>query len=161
MDAGTKETQNNILEEPKKIPVEEQLTPEEHRKRRLTIAGLIISGVIILGLLITGFIFLINPNLTSYETVARLRDISIILLAIESLFIGLALIILIVQIARLTNLIENEVKPILDSTNETVSNLRGTTKFLSDNLVEPVIRLNELMAVLQRLLELLKMTGKK
>ena len=82
-------------------------------------------------------------------------------MAIESLFIGLALIILIIQIARLTNLIENEVKPILDSTNETVSNLRGTTKFLSDNLVEPVIKLNELMAVLQRLLDILKMTGKK
>ena len=92
---------------------------------------------------------------------ARLRDIAIILMAIESLFIGLALIILIVQIARLTNLIETEVKPILDSTNETVSNLRGTTKFLSDNLVEPVIKLNELMAVLQRVLDLLRMTGKK
>jgi hypothetical protein len=153
MDTGTEEPNNNLIEE--------ELTPEELRKRRLTIAGLIIGGVIILGLLITGFIFLINPNLTSYETVARLRDISIILLAIESLFIGLALIILIVQLARLTNLIENEVKPILDSTNETVSNLRGTTKFLSDNLVEPVIKLNELMAVLQRLLVLLKMTGKK
>jgi hypothetical protein len=153
MDTGT--------EEPQKVIIEPELTPEELRKQRLTIAGLVIGGVIIVGLLITGFIFLINPNLTSYETVARLRDISIILLAIESLFIGLALIILIVQIARLTNLIENEVKPILDSTNETVSNLRGTTRFLSDNLVEPVIRLNELMAVLQRLLELLKMTGKK
>jgi hypothetical protein len=153
MDTGT--------EEPQQATIEQELTPEELRKRRLTIAGIIFVGVIILGLLITGFIFLINPNLTSYETVARLRDIAIILLAIESLFIGLALIILIIQIARLTNLIENEVKPILDSTNETVSNLRGTTKFLSDNLVEPVIKLNELMAVLQRLLELLKMTGKK
>ncbi len=153
MDTGTEEPQQPIIEE--------ELTPEELRKRRLMIAGLIVGGVIILGLLITGFIFLINPNLTSYETVARLRDISIILMAIESLFIGLALIILIVQIARLTNLVENEVKPILDSTNETVSNLRGTTKFLSDNLVEPVIKLNELMAVLQRLLVLLKMAGKK
>jgi hypothetical protein len=153
MDTGT--------EEPQQPVIEEELTPEELRKRRLTIAGLIVGGVIILGLLITGFIFLINPNLTSYETVARLRDIAIILMAIESLFIGLALIILIIQIARLTNLVENEVKPILDSTNETVSNLRGTTKFLSDNLVEPVIKLNELMAVLQRLLVLLKMAGKK
>jgi hypothetical protein len=149
------------IEEPQQATIEQELTPEELRKRRLTIAGLVIGGVIILGLLITGFIFLINPNLTSYETVARLRDISIILMAIESLFIGLALIILIIQIARLTNLIENEVKPILDSTNETISNFRGTTKFLSDNLVEPVIKLNELMAVLQRLLDLLKITGKK
>jgi hypothetical protein len=153
MDTGTVEPLN--------ISTEQELSPEELRKKRLTIAGSVVACVIILGLLITGFIFLINPALTSYETVARLRDIAIILMAIESLFIGLALIILIIQIARLTNLIETEVKPILDSTNETVSNLRGTTKFLSDNLVEPVIKLNELMAVLQRLLVLLKMTGKK
>jgi hypothetical protein len=153
MDIGTEQPQNAYTEP--------ELSPEELRKKRLTTAGIVIACVIILGLLITGFIFLINPALTSYETVARLRDIAIILLAIESLFIGLALIILIIQIARLTNLIETEVKPILDSTNETVSNLRGTTKFLSDNLVEPVIKLNELMAVLQRLLVLLKMTGKK
>jgi hypothetical protein len=153
MDIGT--------EDPQIISKEPDLSPEELRKQRLTIAGIVVACVIVLGLLITGFIFLINPALTSYETVARLRDIAIILMAIESLFIGLALIILIIQIARLTNLIETEVKPILDSTNETVSNLRGTTKFLSDNLVEPVIKLNELMAVLQRLLLLLKMTGKK
>jgi hypothetical protein len=153
MDIGT--------EDPQIISKEPELSPEELRKQRLTIAGIVVACVIVLGLLITGFIFLINPALTSYETVARLRDIAIILMAIESLFIGLALIILIIQIARLTNLIETEVKPILDSTNETVSNLRGTTKFLSDNLVEPVIKLNELMAVLQRLLLLLKMTGKK
>lgn len=147
--------------EPEIKPLEPELTPEELRKRRLTTAGIIIGAVIILGLFITGFVFLINPALTSYETVARLRDISIILMAIESIIISVALVILIVQIARLTNLIENQVKPILDSTNETVSNLRGTTKFLSDNLVEPVIRLNEILAVLARFTDIFKTSGKK
>jgi hypothetical protein len=149
------------INEPENKPIEPELTPEELRKQRLKIAGIIVAVVIILGLFITGFIYLINPALSSYETVARLRDISIILMAIESIIISVGLVILIIQIARLTNLIQNEVKPILDSTNETVSNLRGTTKFLSDNLVEPVIKLNELMAVLQRLSDILKLTGKK
>jgi uncharacterized membrane protein YqhA len=147
--------------EPEIKQIEPELTPEERRKQRLTVAGIIVGVVIVLGLFITGFIFLINPALTSYETVARLRDSAIILMAIESIIISLALVILIVQIARLTNLLENEVKPILDSTNETVSNLRGTTKFLSDNLVEPVIRLNEIVAVLSRLTDIFKGSGKK
>lgn len=135
--------------------------PRALRKQRLTIIGIILLGIIILGALITGLIFLISPGLTSIETVSRLRDIFIILMALESLLIGIALTILIIQIARLTNLLENEVKPILDSTNETISNLRGTTKFLSDNLVEPVIKLNEVIAVFQRVTDIFKLTRKR
>ena len=135
--------------------------PQELRKQRLAIAGIVILGIIIVGILITGLVFLISPGLTSIETVSRLRDIFIILMALESLLIGVALTILIIQIARLTNLLENEVKPILDSTNETISNLRGTTKFLSDNLVEPVIKLNEVIAVFQRVTDFLKFTRKR
>jgi hypothetical protein len=153
MDIGTNETEN--------IPTQLKSAPKDLRKQRITVAGLIILGIIILGLLVTGIVFLVSPGLTSIETVSRLRDIFIILMALESLLIGLALTILIIQIARLTNLLENEVKPILDSTNETISNLRGTTKFLSDNLVEPVIKLNEILAVFQRVTDILKITRKK
>lgn len=84
--------------------------------------------------------------------VARIRDIFIILMAIQSLVIGLALVVLMIQLARLINLMENEIKPILDTTNETVSNLRGTTLFLSENLVGPVLRMNEYLAGLTQLL---------
>ena len=135
--------------------------PKIVRKQRLIIAGIVVVGIIILGLLVTGMVFLLNPNLTTNDIVARLRDIFIILMALESLLIGLALFILIIQIARLTNLLENEVKPILDSTNETISNFRGTTKFLSDNLVEPVIKLNEMIAVFQRVTDILHITKKR
>ena len=134
--------------------------PEDTRKQRLAIVGIILLVIVLLGLLITGLVFLISPRLTSAETVSRLRDIFIILMALETILIGIALTILIIQIARLTNLLENEVKPILDSTNETISNLRGTTKFLSDNLVEPVIKLNEILAVFQRVTDILKLTKK-
>jgi len=131
------------------------------RKQRLAIIGISVIGIIILGLLVTGLVFLLNPTLTSIDTVSRLRDIFIILMALESLLIGLALIVLIIQIARLTNLLENEVKPILASTNETISNLRGTSKFLSDNLVEPVIKLNEVIAVFQRVTDILHIAKKR
>jgi len=153
MDTGTDEN----LEKSTQVTID----PKAQRKQRLIIAGIAVFGLIILGLLVTGLVFLLTPNLTSIETVSRLRDIFIILMALESLLIGLALTILIIQIARLTNLLENEVKPILDSTNETISNLRGTSKFLSDNLVEPVIKLNEVIAVFQRVTDILHIAKKR
>jgi len=153
MDTGTEVTQD--------ITIQTEVKPSDRNKQRLTIAGIVILAIILLGLLITGLVFLTNPNLTSSDVVGRVRDIFIILMALETLLIGLALTILIIQIARLTNLLENEIKPILDSTNETISNLRGTSKFLSDNLVEPVIKLNEVLAVFQRMIDLLKITRKK
>jgi hypothetical protein len=153
MDTGTEKTQDLLIQ------IKSQ--SGKRGKQRLTVAGIVILVVIILGLLITGLVFLINPNLTSTDVVGRVRDIFIILMALESLLIGLTLTILIIQIARLTNLLENEIKPILASTNETISNLRGTSKFLSDNLVEPVIKLNEILAVFQRMLDLLKISRKK
>lgn len=120
------------------------------RRTRWLIAA-IIGGVIVLlaaiGLAV--YALLQNPAVT-----ANIRDIFIIFLALESVVIGLALIILIVQVASLINLLRNEVKPILQATSETVNTLRGTTEFLSENVVEPVIRLNSYLAGLRRLVDL-------
>ena len=71
-----------------------------------------------------------------------------------------SLIILIVQIAVLINVLKNEIKPILDTTNETINHLRGTTTFLSNNLVEPVLKMNEYSAGLKRFFDILKPSGK-
>jgi len=130
------------------------------RQQRTTVIGIGLGVVIILGILITSIVFLLLPS-TEASTVSRIRDIFIILMAFESLLIGLVLVVLIVQLARLTNLLQNEVKPILESTNETVSNLRGTAAFLSANLVEPVIKLNESLAGLHKLLEILGIGRKR
>lgn len=112
-----------------------------------------IALIVVLALIITAIILLAQPTTDT----ARIRDIFIIFMALESLLLGVALIILILQLARLTNLLQNEVKPILESTNETISTLRGTTAFLSDNLVEPVIKLNEYLAALQQFFGLINL----
>ena len=72
------------------------------------------------------------------------------------MLLGVALIIFIVQLAKMVNLLQNEVKPILEATNETINTLKGTTEFLSENLVEPVIKLNGYVAGLKKILDLLK-----
>jgi len=153
MDTGVNE--NAIM------PPQNTIDPREERKRRLIIAAIVVVVVIAVIIFVLFMLFLLNPNLSSDETVARVRDVFIIMMALESLIVGLVLSILMVQLARLTNLLENEVKPILNSTNETVSNLRGTTKFLSDNMVEPVIKINEFLAVIQRTTDILHISKKK
>ncbi len=120
----------------------------EQRKAIITIS---IIGIVVLALIVLSIVFLLR---TDIATTGRIRDIFIIFMALESLVIGVALIILVIQLATLINLLQNEVKPILNSTNETVSTLRGTVTFLSDNLAEPVIKLNEYLAGIKRLIDL-------
>jgi NADH:ubiquinone oxidoreductase subunit K len=117
--------------------------------------GILIAviAVIVLAAIITGFVLLIQAG---SETTGQVRDIFIILMALEFLVIGVALIILIIQLAVLTNLIQNEIKPILDSTNETVNTMKGTVTFLADNLVQPVIRMNAYVAGAKRLVDLIR-----
>ncbi|MGM0375130.1 MAG: DUF948 domain-containing protein [Chloroflexota bacterium] len=128
------------------------LTPREENQKRPSKnetwrkVALIAGGILILALIGGGLYFLFRPSTDT----GRVRDIFIIFMALEFLVIGLALIILIVQLARLINLLQHEVKPILDSTNETARTLRGTTEFISDQLVEPIIKLNEYLAGLSK-----------
>ncbi len=141
----TPEAQRSItpgsLPEPQPEP--QEMTPEQRR-------AVITLGVIILVIILVSVGFTIGLAYLPAERVAHIRDIFIIWLAIMSLLIGTALVILMIQMARLINLLQNEIKPILDSTNETVSHLRGTTVFLGDNLAEPVIKANEYIAGLSQ-----------
>lgn len=73
------------------------------------------------------------------STVAVIRDIAIIVLAVESLIVGALLIVLILQLRGLTRMLEEEVQPILESARETATTVRGTTVFVSDTFVKPLI----------------------
>lgn len=112
----------------------------------------VVVAVVVLALLVAGLVLLLGADL---NTTGRIRDIFIIFMALEFLIIGVALIVLMIQLATLINLLQNEVRPILTSTTETVNTLRGTAVFLSENLVQPVIKMNEYMAGLKKLLDLL------
>jgi ABC-type multidrug transport system fused ATPase/permease subunit len=120
-------------------PAQKELTPEQRR----TLIIVIIAAVLLCAVI--GGFALILLNMPA-ESVAQIRDVFIIFMGLMSLLLGVVLVILITQLARLINLLQNELGPILDSLNETISNLRGTTVFLSENVTEPIIRLNEYLA---------------
>ncbi|MBK9008736.1 MAG: hypothetical protein IPM31_17330 [Anaerolineae bacterium] len=132
----------------------EQIEQEKQMKRLMI--GVIIGAVIILVGLVAAIIALMQPSTPT----DRIRDVFIIVVALESLVIGVALIVLIVQLASLINLLQNEVRPILKATSETVNNLRGTAEFLGENVVEPVVQLNGYLAGLYRMLELMGLKKK-
>jgi hypothetical protein len=133
-----------------------QTSPDGSPNQRLTIVGAVIGVVILLAAIVAFIVYLANPGTPT----DKIRDIFIIFMALEFLLLGLALVILIVQLATLINLLQNEVKPILDSTNETANTLRGTAIFLSDNLVDPVIKLNEYLAGVRRMMNLINIARK-
>ncbi len=115
--------------------------------------GLIVAGLVIVILIIVAAVLLLRSD---NATTGRVRDVFIIFMALESLVIGVALIVLIVQLATLINLLQNEIKPIIHSTNGTVNTLRGTVAFISENLTEPVIQLNSYIAGIKQFFDLMR-----
>jgi len=138
------------------IPLELPAAEEEYQENEAQSTGkkvaFIIGGLLILALVVMGLVLLLQPGTDT----GRVRDIFIIFMALEFLLIGVVMIILIIQLARLTLLLQNEIKPILESTNETANTLRGTTAFLSEHLVEPVLKLNQYLAGLNKILSFFK-----
>jgi len=115
--------------------------------------ALIIVGVVIIILIIVAAVLLLRAD---NDTTGRVRDVFIIFMALESLVIGAALVVLIVQLATLINLLQNEIRPIINSTNETVNTLKGTVTFISDNLTEPVIKMNAYLAGIKQFFDLMR-----
>lgn len=136
-----------------------QPTTESPREAGLTPGrqtALIVGGVLLLALVVAGLVLAISAMVRNPAGTETVRDILIIFVAAETFLIGLALIVLIVQLARLTALLQNEVRPILESTNETVNTLRGTSQFLSENVVRPVIKVNGSLAAVRRAMDLVR-----
>ena len=111
-----------------------------------------LAGTFVLGLILAVVLALFVDLDGTANWVGIIRDIFIIILAMEGMMIGIALIVLILQLAALLNLLQNEVQPIVDNANETVTTVRGTAQFMSQNLVEPVIKVSALMAGISGLL---------
>jgi hypothetical protein len=103
----------------------------------------IIVGLVLTGLFIAGIIWLAGNHA---PTIEALRDIFIIVLAIEFCLFGIVLIMLLVMVIRLVTMLEFEIKPILEKTNETVGTIRGTTNFVSQKVVEPMTKANAFMS---------------
>lgn len=138
-----------------------ELEPPQPSERIEKSRAWVVAIVLLLALIITGLILAVISMVNNPDQTEIIRDIVIIFMAVESSLIGIVMIILITQLARLTAMLQNEIKPILDSTNETLNTLRGTTTFLSNNLVDPVVKANSVITALRRAIELLPISRRR
>lgn len=113
---------------------EKQLSGEQVSKRTQIF---IIVGAVLFLVILVGAIVLMATNEAATQVI---RDIAIVFVAVETFLIGLAILILIFQIQMLIQVLRDEVQPLLHSVNDTVSTVRGTTEFVSHNMVSPVIK---------------------
>lgn len=97
----------------------------------------VLFGLGIIFALVVGLVFEDEGAVAAVFSI--LRDVFIIMLAIQGMIITVALIILILQVARLVNLLENEVNPTLENLRQTSQTLRGTSDFISENISAPFI----------------------
>ncbi|MGD8458090.1 MAG: hypothetical protein PVF83_17060 [Anaerolineales bacterium] len=133
---------------------EKNISSSDNQSTNIFIKLGILLGVILIAAVFIGFVYYLLQETTPTSTI---RDILIIFMGFELSIIGFVAILLIIQIARLLNLIQNEVKPLLEAANETMGTLRGTAIFLGDTLVQPVIKANSFFAGFRRILDLLNL----
>ena len=145
----------------------EQATPEtaepspaELRARRLLITGLVIAGLFLLSLIALLVFLSVDAYQAAYigtgpspgeVVIGLLRDAAIIFVAFETLLIGVLLIILMIQVQSLVVLLRDEIRPMLEAINETLATVRGTTQFVSHNVVSPVMKWSGYLAGLRRI----------
>ena len=96
---------------------------------------LIIAAVI---LVLAGLVYLFIR--LSSETTGKIRDITLIIFALESVVTTAAVVVLCVQLAKLMNFLKYDISPILDTTSKTVKKFSGTVSFLCDSAVEPTVK---------------------
>lgn len=101
----------------------------------------VIIGIVVALLLAIGLIALVIWLSSNFPAeIQTVRDIFIIALALESCLFGIIMMVMMVMLVRLVNTVEYEIKPILEQTNETISTVKGTTNFVSQNVVKPVVK---------------------
>ncbi len=108
-------------------------------QRMVLIASAALIGLIVL-LFGIALVLTLATQGNFAEIIRVIRDLVIIFLGLEGILIIISLAVLALQVARLVNLLQNEVKPILENAQETVKTAQGTVEFVGDNLVDPVIR---------------------
>ena len=94
------------------------------------------------------------------SVVATIRDFAIIFLAVETIVIGAILVVLIWEIRNLAKMLRQDIKPILQSADETVRTVRGTTTFVSDNFVTPLVRVSGFASGVMEALRIIVRRGK-
>ncbi len=70
-----------------------------------------------------------------------LKNLAIVLLALETIVVTALLVVVVLLLARLVGMLQEQIAPVLKSVQQTASTVRGTTTFVSDTFVSPLIQI--------------------
>ena len=137
--------------------------PLVSKRTRRTTAIIGVAVIVVVLALVIGLGYLAY---TSYDRApsgvvpwtVRLRDIAFVVMAVETLLLMVLVLIIIVLLVIVIVLIYDRVIPILEQTNktintvvETVYTLRGTTTFVGEKMVQPIIEASSYAAGIARI----------
>ncbi len=100
---------------------------------------LILVGIIVVLLILVIILFVFGQPFRLLPTTV-VRDVLVILLAIESIVVLGLMAWLVFQVRALILYMNTEVKPVLENVNVTLTTMKDTTGFLRDTAVNPVIK---------------------
>ncbi len=124
--------------------------PDDQKDSQALLVGIGIGILIITIIVVVGGVLLAVFADQSSAAVEIIRDYLIIIMALELIVIAAAATVFIIQTARFINLLNNEIQPIITSTQDTVNTVRGTAAFLSKNLTEPVMKANSTLQAISK-----------
>ena len=133
------------------IPASSVTPPQTTKSEPFIPTAFIVIGVVVtLVIAVLAIVLLVYLANNYADSILIVRDIFIIALGLMSCLSGIVLILLLIAVIRLVNMLEFELKPILLKTNETLGTIRGTSVFVSENVVRPVTTASSYVAGIRR-----------
>ncbi len=117
--------------------------------------GLLVAFVVFGFLIVLGLALWIYAAVRDYpiQGLAALRDVAIVILALESVLVMFIMLVIVILLWDLLAVIQRDLIPLLRSTlesaEETAHTVQGTTTFVSEYFIAPLIRLSSTLAGIQ------------
>lgn len=125
------------------------------QKPRISQRFVLISVSVVAVVLLVLIGLIIWLAFTYPDRIEAMRDVFIMLFALTSCSAVVVMTMVFVALIRLINMIDYEIRPILEKTNETMVMVQETTSFVSKNVVEPTIKTTSFIAGISRGLRVL------
>ncbi len=127
-----------------------------NQRRQLFLAILGVIGVIALCACGVWFSSRFVSSATLVNVSSSIRDVLLIVLAIESIFVGAFLLLMLWQLYQLIRLLRDEIIPLLNTTKDTVEHVKHTTTFVGQSVSAPLISAAGLVAGVRAMMNTLR-----
>jgi ribosomal protein L35 len=135
-------------------PLEQAAESAESERGWMFYAVMGIGGTMLICLVLFALAVIAGLASKSSETVVQVvsitRDLLLMLMVLQGMLLGLALLIVVFQVARFLNVLQTEIDPVVETAQDTLQTLQGTAEFVSKHVTEPIIKTQRSVAQARR-----------